>query len=54
MIAVSHGIYYNKDLFKRLGIEVPTTWEELSAAAQKIKDAGYTPFANASGTLDDR
>ena len=49
MIAVSHGIYYNKDLFKQLGIEVPTTWEELLAAAQKIKDAGYTPFANASG-----
>ncbi len=49
MIAVSHGIYYNKDLFEQLGIEVPTTWEELLAAAQKIKDAGYTPFANASG-----
>lgn len=49
MIAVSHGIYYNKDLFKQLGIEVPTTWEELLAAAQKIKDAGFTPFANASG-----
>jgi len=48
-IAVSHGVYYNVDLFNELGIEVPRTWEELLAAAQKIKDAGKTPFANASG-----
>lgn len=49
MIAVSHGIYYNKDLFNELGISVPQTWEELLAAAQTIQDAGYIPFANASG-----
>jgi raffinose/stachyose/melibiose transport system substrate-binding protein len=48
-IAVSHGIYYNKGIFDELGIAVPTTWEELLAAAQTIKDAGYIPFANASG-----
>ncbi len=48
-IAVSHGIYYNKDLFNELGIAVPTTWQELLAAAQTITDAGYIPFANASG-----
>jgi len=48
-MAVSHGIYYNVDLFKELGIEVPTTWEELLAAAQTLKDNGYDGFANASG-----
>ncbi|MBK8048446.1 MAG: extracellular solute-binding protein [Anaerolineales bacterium] len=48
-IAVSHGVYYNKDIFSELGIEVPQTWEELLAASQKIKDAGYTPIANGSG-----
>ena len=48
-IAVSHGIYYNEDLFAELGIAVPQTWEELLAAAQTIQDAGYIPFANASG-----
>ncbi len=48
--AVSHGIYYNKDLFKANGIEIPQTWEELMAAAQKLKEAGVTPFAN--GTKD--
>ncbi|MGE5642681.1 MAG: ABC transporter substrate-binding protein [Byssovorax cruenta] len=50
IIAVSHGIYYNQDLFEANGIAVPTTWEELMAAAQKLKDAGVTPFAN--GTKD--
>ncbi|RLD03047.1 MAG: carbohydrate ABC transporter substrate-binding protein [Chloroflexi bacterium] len=48
--AVSHGIYYNQDLFEANGIEVPQTWEELLAAAQTLKDAGVTPFAN--GTKD--
>ena len=49
IIAVSHGIYYNKDLFTQLAIEVPQTWEQLIAAAQAIQDAGYIPIANASG-----
>ncbi len=48
-IATSHGIYYNEDIFKALGLPVPTTWEQLLATAQKIKDAGYIPFANAYG-----
>jgi raffinose/stachyose/melibiose transport system substrate-binding protein len=48
-IAVSHGVYYNKDLFNELGIAIPTTWEELIAAAQTLKDNGYDGFANASG-----
>lgn len=48
-IAVSHGIYYNKDLFAKLGIQPPATWEELIADAKKIQDSGVTPFANASG-----
>ena len=48
-IAVSHGIYYNMSLFEELGLAVPTTWEELITTAQAIQDAGYIPFANASG-----
>jgi raffinose/stachyose/melibiose transport system substrate-binding protein len=49
MIAVSHGIYYNKSLFEELGIEIPQTWEELLAAGQTLEDNGYDGFANASG-----
>ena len=50
IIAVSHGIYYNKDIFAANGIEVPTTWDELMAASQTLLDAGVIPFAN--GTKD--
>ncbi len=49
MIAVSHGIYYNKGIFEELGLAIPTTWEELMTTAQAIQDGGYIPFANASG-----
>jgi raffinose/stachyose/melibiose transport system substrate-binding protein len=44
--AVSHGVYYNVDIFKKLGISVPKTWEDFLAACQKIQDAGITPVAN--------
>ncbi|RKZ58624.1 MAG: hypothetical protein DRR08_15915 [Candidatus Parabeggiatoa sp. nov. 2] len=44
--AVSHGIYYNLDLFKKLNLAVPTTWEALLTTALAIKKAGYIPFAN--------
>lgn len=42
--ANASGILYNKAVFKDLGIEVPKTWDELIAAADKIKGAGQTPF----------
>lgn len=44
-----YGFIYNKDIFKELSLEVPTTLTELKAAAQTIKDAGYTPFATGFG-----
>ncbi|MDQ7877072.1 extracellular solute-binding protein [Microbacterium sp. QXD-8] len=39
------GIYYNADKLKELGIEVPTTLEEVEAAAKKVKAAGQVPFS---------
>jgi len=42
------GIIYNKDLFKKAGItELPQSWDELIAAAKKLKAAGITPFGSA-------
>lgn len=49
MIATSHGVYYNKDIFTELGLSVPETWAGLLDAAKTIQAAGITPFANASG-----
>lgn len=43
-------VYYNKDMFKKYGVEVPTTYDEVIAAADKFVAAGVTPFA--LGALD--
>ncbi|WP_078549644.1 ABC transporter substrate-binding protein [Litchfieldia alkalitelluris] len=45
-----YGFIYNKDLFEKAGItEPPTTVSELKDAAQKLEDAGITPFAAGYG-----
>jgi raffinose/stachyose/melibiose transport system substrate-binding protein len=43
-------VIYNKSLFDANGIAEPQTWDELVAAAQKLKDAGVIPFANGTAT----
>ena len=43
-------VFYNKDIFEEAGAEVPTTYDELLDACQKIKDAGYTPITISAGT----
>ncbi|MCB8965952.1 MAG: extracellular solute-binding protein [Ardenticatenaceae bacterium] len=42
------GFWYNKQIFADNGIEVPTTWDELLAAAAILNEAGIQPFS-ASG-----
>lgn len=44
------SVIYNKQIFKEQGIEVPTTYAELTAACEKLKAAGITPFY---GTFKD-
>ncbi|WP_198165781.1 ABC transporter substrate-binding protein [Agromyces laixinhei] len=41
-------MYYNTKIFEEQGIEVPTTWEELDAAAETLKSAGITPYYQTS------
>ncbi len=44
--------FYNKSLFQKAGLDptkFPTTWDELFAACQKLKDAGITPFVYGTG-----
>jgi len=43
-------ILYNVDMFERLGLEEPTTWAELLAVGDVLKDSGVYAFAN--GTKD--
>lgn len=42
---VGTGIYYNKDIFARVGVEPPETWAEFMEIQRKIQAAGYIPFA---------
>nr|BFE60161.1 extracellular solute-binding protein [Dactylosporangium thailandense] len=42
------GIFYNKKIFADHNIAIPTTLDELTAAAAKLKSEGVTPFV-ASG-----
>lgn len=44
--AQTHGIYYNKTALKKLGIEIPKTYDDVMAAADKAKQAGLVPFAS--------
>ena len=41
----TNWIWANKAIFDKLGIQQPTTWDELIAALDKIKAAGYVALA---------
>ena len=46
------GIYYNKEIFAKVGISrPPATYEELVAAAKKLKAAGIAPIAMGGGDV---
>ncbi len=45
----SWGVFYNKKIFKDLGIEEPKTYTELLDDCQKIADSGIDPWAHAFG-----
>ncbi len=38
-------VFYNKELFARHGIQPPTTWDQMLAAARELKQAGVIPFS---------
>lgn len=38
------GVYYRKDLFEKLGIGVPKTWDEFKAAGATLNENGIKPI----------
>ena len=38
------GVYYRKDIFDKLGLAEPTTWDELLTVSKTLKDNDITPF----------
>ena len=45
-LASARAMYYNKDILDAAGVEVPTTWDELKAACEKLKayDSSIYPW----------
>ena len=47
------GVFYNKEIYSNLGLEIPTTWEAFIANCAVIREAGIdpvsSPFATAAG-----
>lgn len=56
VLAIPYGglsgcdIFYNKTIFEEVGVEVPTTIDELEAVCDKLLEAGYVPFSLANGS----
>ncbi len=44
-IGFYEGMFYNKDLFEKNNIKVPTNWDELLAAVDAFNKLGITPIA---------
>ncbi|WP_337029525.1 ABC transporter substrate-binding protein [Pantoea agglomerans] len=43
------NVFYNKQIFDKLRLAPPKTWEEFAAVSKALKDAGYEVLANAGG-----
>lgn len=41
-----NGIVYNKEIFKKYNLDIPTTVSELENVCKVLQDNGITPFAN--------
>ncbi len=46
------AFYYRADVFEKLGIAVPTTWDEYAAAAKKIHEADPTTYLGTFSSVD--
>ena len=43
-LSYSTGVYYNKSIFEKYGLSVPTTWSELENVMSTLKSNNVTPF----------
>ncbi|MFF9562005.1 ABC transporter substrate-binding protein [Leifsonia sp. NPDC014704] len=53
LYGLAYGLYYNKKMFTDAGVQPPTTWEELVAAAKKLTNGSQYGFALAAGSYTE-
>ena len=44
------GIFINNDVFAKVGVQPPETWDQLIAISKALKEKGITPIANGTAT----
>jgi raffinose/stachyose/melibiose transport system substrate-binding protein len=50
---IETGIFYNKDIFKKVGVEPPRDWPHFLQIQEKLQKAGYIPMLVDQGALAD-
>ena len=50
---IETGVYYNKNIFAEVGVDIPETWEEFIEIMGKIKEARYIPILMVIDNLND-
>jgi ABC-type glycerol-3-phosphate transport system substrate-binding protein len=50
---VETGIFYNKKIFREVGVDVPKNWDEFIDVMKKIKAAGHTPMLMFTDAFSD-
>lgn len=50
-LSLINNVFYNKALFEKAGVAVPTDWDSFTAACDSLRAAGYQPLGNAGGTF---
>lgn len=53
LYGLAYGLYYNKAMFAKAGLQPPTTWEEMVTAAKKLTNGKTYGFALAAGSYTE-
>lgn len=50
---IETGIFYNKTIFREVGVDVPEDWEAFLVVLRKLKEAGHTPLLMHADLFND-